>query len=163
MLSPTHVFFRGFHQQAGFFLSSLPPRVVFTETMQECQITKQIPVLRTRTVNSGRERPLNEKYAGMDDKMVIIFRFDITHVYIENQLNRENSISWVSNGMMVSFLFIKKKKTSISKFFAIVALEINLSLKKFLRQNFLPIELLDLHLFESFSYYNAVYFEIMYY
>lgn len=60
--------------------------------------------MRTRTVNSGRERPLNEKYAGMDDKMVIIFRFDITHVYIENQLNRENSISWVSNGMMVSFL-----------------------------------------------------------
>lgn len=126
MLSPTHVFFRGFHQQAGFFLSSLPPRVVFTETMQECQITKQIPVLRTRTVNSGRERPLNEKYAGMDDKMVIIFRFDITHVYIENQLNRENSISWVSNGMM----FIKKKETSISKFFAIVALEINLSFEK---------------------------------
>lgn len=114
-----------------FFSLSLPPRVVFTETMQECQITKQIPVLRTRTVNSGRERPLNEKYAGMDDKMVIIFRFDITHVYIENQLNRENSISWVSNGMMVSFLFIKKKKkTSISKFFAIVALEINLSFEK---------------------------------
>lgn len=146
-----------------FFSLSLPPRVVFTETMQECQITKQIPVLRTLTVNSSRERPLNEKYAGMDDKMVIIFRFDITHVYIENQLNRENSISWGSNGMMVSFLFIKKKKTSISKFFAIVALEINLSLKKFLRQNFLPIELLDLHLFESFSYYNAIYFEIMYY
>lgn len=113
-----------------FFSLSLPPRVVFTETMQECQITKQIPVLRTLTVNSGRERPLNEKYAGMDDKMVIIFRFDITHVYIENQLNRENSISWVSNGMMVSFLFIKKKKTSISKFFAIVALEINLSFEK---------------------------------
>lgn len=82
--------------------------------------------MRTRTVNSGRERPLNEKYAGMDDKMVIIFRFDITHVYIENQLNRENSISWVSNGMM----FIKKKETSISKFFAIVALEINLSFEK---------------------------------
>lgn len=86
--------------------------------------------MRTRTVNSGRERPLNEKYAGMNDKMVIIFRFDITYVYIENQLNRENSISWVSNGMMVSFLFIKKKKTSISKFFAIVALEINLSFEK---------------------------------
>lgn len=128
MLSPTHVFFRGFHQQAGFFLFPLLPRVVFTETMQECQITKQIPVLRTRTVNSGRERPLNEKYAGMDDKMVIIFRFDITHVYIENQLNRENSISWVSNGMMVSFLFIKKKKNIHFKVF--VALEINLSFEK---------------------------------
>lgn len=147
-----------------FFSPPSPPRVVFTETMQECQITKQIPVLRTRTVNSGRERPLNEKYAGMNDKMVIIFRFDITHVYIENQLNRENSISWVSNGMMVSFLFIKKKKTSISKFFAIVALEINLSFEKiFTIEFFQPIELLDLHLFESFSYYNAVYFEIMYY
>lgn len=72
--------------------------------------------MRTRTVNSGRERPLNEKYAGMDDKMVIIFRFDIAYVYIGNQLNRENSISWMLNGDV--FFVHRKKKTYPSQSFS---------------------------------------------